>query len=80
MSHPVFEKVKAAFVSAFAVDPATFTIETMPEDVNGWDSLGHLRLVTALQEQFGVEFEVNEVMDMDSVQKIVTICESKTPA
>lgn len=76
----VFEKVKNAFVSAFAVDAATFKIEMMPEDVNGWDSLGHLRLVTALQEQFGVEFEVNEVMDMDSVQKIVTICESKAAA
>ena len=73
-----FEKVKAAFVSAFAVDADTFKIEMMPEDINGWDSLGHLRLVTALQEQFGVEFEVNEVMDMDSVQKIVTICESKS--
>lgn len=81
MSKPeTFEKVKNAFVSAFAVDPATFKIEMMPEDINGWDSLGHLRLVTALQEQFGVEYEVNEVMDMDSVQKIVDICESKTPA
>jgi acyl carrier protein len=74
----VVEKVKAAFVSAFSVDPATFTVEMMPEDIQGWDSLGHLTLVTALQEQFGVEFEVNEVMEMDSVQKIVTICESKT--
>jgi acyl carrier protein len=74
----VFEKVKSAFVEAFAVDPSTFTVEMLPEDVQGWDSLGHLRLVTALQEHFGVEFEVNEVMDMDSVKKIVAICESKT--
>ena len=76
----VVEKVKAAFVSTFGLEPSTFTVEMLPEDVQGWDSLGHLRLVTALQEQFGVEFEVDEVMDMDSVKKIVTICESKTPA
>jgi acyl carrier protein len=76
----VVEKVKNAFVSTFAVEPSTFTVAMMPEDVQGWDSLGHLRLVTALQEQFGVEFEVDEVMDMDSVQKIVSICESKKPA
>jgi acyl carrier protein len=74
----VVEKVKNAFVSAFAIDPSKFTVEMLPEDVEGWDSLGHLRLVTALQEQFGLEFEVNEVMDMDSVKKIVEICESKT--
>jgi acyl carrier protein len=76
----VVEKVKNAFVSTFSVDPAAFKVEMLPEDVQGWDSLGHLRLVTALQEQFGVEFEVDEVMDMDSVQKIVSICETKTPA
>jgi acyl carrier protein len=80
MAGEAFEKVKSAFVTTFACDPATFNIEMLPEDVQGWDSLGHLRLVTALQEQFGCEFEVNEVMDMDSVQKIVTICETKTAA
>lgn len=74
----VVEKVKAAFVSAFSVDPSTFTVEMMPEDIQGWDSLGHLTLVTALQEQFGIEFEVTEVMEMDSVKKIVSICEAKT--
>jgi acyl carrier protein len=73
----VVEKVKAAFVSAFSVDPEKFSVEMMPEDVQGWDSLGHLTLVTALQQQFGFEFEVNEVMEMDSVQKIVSICEAK---
>jgi acyl carrier protein len=76
----VVDKVKAAFVSAFNVDAEKFNVEMMPEDVQGWDSLGHLTLVTALQEQFGVEFEVNEVMDMDSVKKIVAICESKSSA
>lgn len=76
----VEEKVRAAFVSAFNVDPTTFNVEMLPEDVQGWDSLGHLTLVTALQEQFGLEFEVNEVMDMDSVKKIVSICESKAAA
>ncbi len=76
----VIDKVKAAFVAAFEVDPTRFSVEMLPEDVQGWDSLGHLRLVTALQEQFGLEFEVDEVMDMDSVKKIVSICESKTAA
>lgn len=74
------EKVKNAFVSTFGIEPATFSVEMLPDDVPGWDSLGHLRLVTALQEQFGVEFEVSEVMDMDSVEKIVGICATKNGA
>ena len=77
MSTPVVEKVKAAFVNAFGLEPEKFSAELMPEDVQGWDSLGHLSLVTALQDELGVEFEVNEVMDMDSAKKIIAICETK---
>ena len=76
----IVDKVKSAFVSTFGLDPTAFKVELLPEDVPGWESLGHLRLVTALQTELGCEFEVNEVMDMDSVQKIVEICESKTAA
>jgi len=80
MSTAVFDKVKAAFVNAFMIDESTFTIDMLPEDIQGWDSLGHLSLVTALQDELGVEFEVNEVMDMDSVKKVVAICETKIAA
>lgn len=80
MSTTVVDKVKAAFEVAFGFDGEKFSVDLLPEDIQGWDSLGHLSLVTALQDQFGVEFEVNEVMDMDSVKKIVAICETKTPA
>lgn len=41
-----------------------------PDDVEGWDSLGHLRLVTALQERFGIEFDVDEIMEMENVGRI----------
>jgi acyl carrier protein len=67
------EKIGRAFFSAFGVTAEEFSDALSPEQVKGWDSLGHLRLVMALQEEFGVEFEVDEIMRMESVAKIRTI-------
>ena len=71
------EKIRNAFVSAFAIDPSTFSLDFTPDEVRGWDSLGHLRLVAALQEQFQTEFEVDEVMQMEDVRKIIEVISKK---
>jgi acyl carrier protein len=64
------EKLKAAFGEALNYTGDGFSDALSPEDVPNWDSLGHLRLVTALQEKFGVEFDVDEIMRMEDVGKI----------
>jgi acyl carrier protein len=74
------EKIGLAFQDAFGVPPAEFHLDVTPDDVTAWDSLGHMRLVTALQERFGVEFEIDEVMEMDSVRKIVEVLQNKGAA
>jgi acyl carrier protein len=71
------EKIRQAFHEAFGLEPAKFNMDITPDDVPEWDSLGHMRLVTALQEKFGVEFEIDEVMEMETVRKIAEIVEKK---
>lgn len=70
-------KVQAAFNSAFSVDPGTITIETTPADVPAWDSMGHVALVSNLEQVFGLNFDVDEVMDMENVRQIVKMIETK---
>lgn len=49
----------------------------MPEDVKKWDSLGHMTLVAALEERFGLQFEVDEIMEMATVAAILSILAAK---
>lgn len=44
--------------------------ELGPEDVDGWDSLGHLHLVSALEEEYGIEFDMRQIESMQTVGKI----------
>jgi acyl carrier protein len=67
------DKIKAAFAESLNYSGDLFSGAIGPEDVSGWDSLGHLRLVAALQDQFGIEFEVDEIMRMENVAAIKSV-------
>jgi acyl carrier protein len=67
------QRIAEVFNTVFQVSPEQMTDSLSPQDVTGWDSLGHVRLVTQLQDEFGVEFEVTDIMRMENVAAIKKI-------
>ena len=47
------------------------------EDIEEWDSLTHIQLITALEKNFGIKFTAKEVMEWDDVQDCIDSIESK---
>ena len=70
-------KVRAAFKSAFDIDPQTITIDTVPSDISAWDSMGHVTLASSLEQAFGLNFDVDDLMAMENVKEICRIVQSK---
>ena len=70
-------KVQEAFKSAFGIDPQTVTIDTTPSDIPAWDSMGHVALASCLEGTFGLSFDVEDLMDMEDVKKIVKVVQCK---
>ena len=52
---------------------------TSPDTVPTWDSMQHLQLVLALEQEFGVAFEVEEIEAMQRVGVIVSLLEQRLP-
>jgi acyl carrier protein len=73
----VLTKVQTAFKSAFDVDPQTISINTTPDDVAAWDSMGHVTLASSLEQEFGLTFDVDALMEMENVKEICRIVQSK---
>ena len=67
------QRIAEVFNAVFQVSPEQVTDSLSPQDVTGWDSLGHVRLVAQLQDEFGVEFEVTDIMRMENVAAIKKI-------
>jgi acyl carrier protein len=50
---------------------------TSPDDVEGWDSIQHLNMVLGLEQEFGVQFDPDEIEKLLSVELMAQFVESK---
>jgi acyl carrier protein len=56
VSDQLLDRVSAVFLDVLGTAPARGA-QTVPDDVEGWDSLGHIRLVHALEQEFACLFD-----------------------
>jgi acyl carrier protein len=53
------------------------TDATTPDDVPGWDSVNHIKLLFALEAELGIGFEVQELVLPESVGPLLDVIQSK---
>jgi acyl carrier protein len=67
------KKIKNIMSEIFEIKEDEVIDDLKPDDVSLWDSLNHLKMITALEEVFDVKLTMNEINSMDSYAKIKTI-------
>jgi acyl carrier protein len=73
-----FEAVRQVMAAVMMVDPSEIAEDTQPNSLSAWDSLRHLNLMLALEEEFGFTLAPEEIEAMVSVKKICDIVAAKT--
>lgn len=51
----------------------TFTEDMIATDIEGWDSLTHMSIITATETFFGVSFSFMEVVNLDKIGDLVSL-------
>ena len=69
----VFKRINEIFQDVFDDDELVVTDETCADDVEEWDSLRHITLVSAVERAFGVKFSMKEVLEMKNVGEMADI-------
>jgi acyl carrier protein len=64
------EKVKGVMAATFRVPAEQIPDDAGPEKVAGWDSLGHIELMLALEMEFGVPLPTEAIVDLVSLEAI----------
>jgi len=67
------ERVRKVFVDVLSLDPGADATALVYNESEGWDSIGHMRLVAGLEEEFDCMLEMEDILDMSSYDKAVTI-------
>lgn len=66
------EKYKNAFFETFNVkDEQLISLEY--QGINEWDSVGHMNLISALEENFNIMMDTEDIVDFSSFDKGIEI-------
>ena len=70
----IFEKLNEVFSDVFD-EEITVTPETTSSDIEEWDSLTHITLISEVEETFGMKFSMKDVLGMKNVGEMADIIE-----
>jgi acyl carrier protein len=69
------EQVRNVASDIFGIPADQITTESSPETIENWDSMQHLNLVLAIEEKFGVQFDPEDIEQMNNVGAVATLVE-----
>lgn len=72
--------LEEVFRNVFKDPLLTLTESLSPADVDGWDSLNHVLLVSAIEARFKIKFKLKELMSIDCVRDFVRLLNAKSAA
>ena len=78
-SDAIYVRLTGIFHEVFDDDDIVLSPEMTAEDVSMWDSLGHVRLIIAIQKAFGVTFSAAQASNLRNVGELVGLIRSRTP-
>ena len=67
----MLDKIKESFNEVLNAPLEKVTIETTIDNLHEWDSMKHMELIMSLENKFDITFEINEIVELNSVKKII---------
>lgn len=70
-----FEKIQEIFRDNFDDDSLIITRETCADDIEDWDSLEQINLLTAIERKFNIKFKLEDVRGLENVGDLLDLIE-----
>ena len=71
----IYARLNEVFRDVFDNQDIIVSESTTAKDIEGWDSLTHISLLSAIEDEFGMEFSMGEAVKMKNVGDMVAIIE-----
>ena len=62
-------KYKKSFVDALSVQEDIVNSKLEYNSIPEWDSIGHMSLIGALEDEFGISIDTDDIIDFSSFEK-----------
>lgn len=74
----ILEKLTEILMDTLDLEELTISEETVADDVDGWDSLAHITIISEVEDVFDIRFPMKNVLTMKNIGEMVDIIEELT--
>ena len=71
------EKYRKLFIDALSLKEESVNHNLKYNTVPEWDSIGHMSLISAIEETFSISMETDDIIDFSSYKRGMEILENK---
>jgi acyl carrier protein len=76
-NNEIKEKIRKILVSVLKHERFSMIDELKASDIDGWDSLTHMFIITAIEEEFKIKFKLKELNKLQNIGSFVELVKSK---
>lgn len=73
----VYDRLNEVFRDVFDDENIVVNENTTADDIEDWDSLEHINLVVAIENEFGIKFSMGETTSLKNVGEMVSLINQK---
>lgn len=73
----IFDRLNKVFRDFFDDEEIELEEETTADDIDDWDSLNHITLMAAVEDEFGIRLSMGEVSGLKNVGELAQAIERK---
>ena len=73
----IYARLAEIIAEVFDQGVVSLTPDLRIEDVEGWDSLSHVRLILTIEKSFKIKFLTSEMRNLETVQDLVSAIKAR---
>jgi acyl carrier protein len=73
----IYQRLTEIFQEIFDEDSIEVTPKLSADDVDGWDSLTHIRLILTIEKAFKIKFSTSDIVKLENVGDLVALIQRK---
>jgi acyl carrier protein len=73
----IYARLVEVFHDVFDDDSIEVTPQLTAKDVDGWDSLAHIRLILTVEKAFKIKFSTSEIGKLENVGELVKLIKAR---
>ena len=63
------DKYRNVFLKSLSIDASKLNDKLKYNDIPEWDSIGHMTLISGLEDEFKISIETDDIVDFSSFEK-----------